>query len=153
MIRLSPMRPADLPQVLAIETSAFPRPWSETSFRSELEAQPHARLEVARLGEGGVVAGYICYWLIHEEVRVLNVAVAEECRRRGVGTALLRGALAAGRRAGAREAVLEVRPSNAAALALYHRLGFAPVGRRRGYYADSGEDALLLALPLGLADG
>jgi ribosomal-protein-alanine N-acetyltransferase len=147
------MTPADLPEVLAIERSAFPTPWSEAAFQAELTGNSFARLLVARLERGGPVVGYVCFWVIFDELRILNVASAVPRRRLGVATALLQAALAAGREARVREATLEVRPSNSAARALYAKLGFAPAGRRRGYYADGGEDALVLALPLADAGG
>lgn len=144
-----PMQAMDLDEVLAIERASFATPWSRESFLAEMEGNRFARLWVSRFGAPpGQVTGYLAAWLIYEELRIQNVAVASSWRRRGIAGELLRHALEAGQAAGCREAVLEVRPLNQAALALYRRFGFQPAGSRAGYYTDTGEDALLLSRPL-----
>lgn len=144
-----PMQATDLDEILAIEVASFTTPWSRASFLAELEGNRFARLWVSRHGgRAGPVTGYLAAWLIYEELRIQNVAVAPAWRRRGVAGELLRHALEAGRAAGCLEAILEVRPRNQAALALYRRSGFQPAGTRAGYYSDTGEDALLLSRTL-----
>ena len=94
--------------------------------------------------EGGVVA-FACAHIVADELMINDLAVDASARRRGIGSGLLRHLIEGARIRGCRRASLEVRPSNAAARALYAALGFEAVGRRPGYYADTGEDALLLA--------
>lgn len=137
----------DLPEVLAIERRSFPTPWTEESFRHEITSNPAAVNRVLR--EAGRVVAYASAYLVEGELQINDVAVLPEARRRGFARRLLADLLERARGRGASVATLEVRPSNAAARALYDALGFALVGRRAGYYAESGEDALLLARPLG----
>jgi len=89
--------------------------------------------------------GYIIYWVVAGEMHLLNLAVHPTHRRRGIARALLTAALEEARSQGADVVWLEVRPSNAAALALYQSFGFEEIGVRPGYYSDNGEDALLYA--------
>ena len=142
------MTDADLPQVLAIERIAFASPWTRQSFLFDLHDNPFARSIVARAGPGGVVIGYGCTWHVHEELRINNIALHPDWRGRSIGRALLRRMLDEGCRAGCRIALLEVRPSNAAALALYESEGFVQIGRRKNYYRAEREDALVLALEM-----
>ena len=148
--RIEPMRAADLEAVLRIERLSFHTPWSLQAFLHELERNRVASLWVVRAnrsgGAGGVapIVGYLCLWAVADEVHVTNLAVDPEWRGEGIGRFLLGTLLARHRAMGARRAFLEVRPGNVEARRLYERLGFREVGRRRGYYVDTGEDALLL---------
>ena len=90
------------------------------------------------------VVGYLCLWAVADEVHVTNLAVDPAWRGEGIGRLLLGTLLVHHRASGARRAFLEVRPGNVEARRLYRGLGFQEVGRRRGYYVDTGEDALLL---------
>ena len=137
----------DVPEVLAIERRSFATPWTEENFRHEVEANPVALNRVLRAD--GAVAGYVSAYLIAGELQINDIAVAPEMRRRGFGRRLLDDVLAIAQERAAVVATLEVRPSNAAARALYAARGFVEAGRRPGYYPESGEDALLLELPLG----
>ena len=140
------MQAADLDQVLVIEEESFTTPWSRDSFLAEMEGNRFARFWVSlSASPARQVTGYLAAWIIYEELRIQNVAVAPARRRQGIAGFLLRHALEAGRAAGCLEAVLEVRPGNRSALALYRRFAFEPAGRRTGYYTDTGEDALLLS--------
>jgi len=89
--------------------------------------------------------GYVIYWILADEMHLLNLAVHPDQRRRGIARSLLTGALDKARTQGAAVVWLEVRPSNAAALSLYHSFGFKEIGIRPGYYTDNGEDALIYA--------
>lgn len=149
-VRIEPMRAADLDAVLGIERASFRTPWSRQAFLHELERNRVAGLWVAR-GERAAeasgaapVVGYLCLWAVADEVHVTNLAVDPAWRDEGIGRFLLGTLLARHRAIGARRAFLEVRPDNVPARRLYERLGFQEVGRRRGYYVDTGEDALLL---------
>ncbi|MFQ5767929.1 MAG: ribosomal protein S18-alanine N-acetyltransferase [Acidobacteriota bacterium] len=139
------MRGFHLSQVLVLEKEAFPHPWSRESFLNEIQAGDHARPYVIRLGER--VAGYLCFWNLHREIRIQKMAVARSCRRRGLGARLLHLALEEGRVSGCRAALLEVREGNLAARALYSGAGFRSIGRRKGYYPPGGEDALVMSRP------
>jgi ribosomal-protein-alanine N-acetyltransferase len=90
------------------------------------------------------VVGYVCLWEVADEMHVTNIAVHPRQRRRGIGRLLLGSILADGRARDVRVVVLEVRPSNTEAIGLYESFGFRVVGRRRGYYYDTGEDALVM---------
>jgi ribosomal-protein-alanine N-acetyltransferase len=144
------MRAADLPAVLEIEQASFETPWTRAAFVHELERNRVAQMWVARGARSGEasetapVVGYVCLWAIADEVHVTNLAVDPAWRGEGVGRLLLGTLLARHRARGARRAFLEVRPGNVEARRLYSGLGFQEVGRRRGYYVDTGEDALLL---------
>jgi ribosomal-protein-alanine N-acetyltransferase len=140
------MRDADVPRVMEIERAAFSHPWSEDLVRRELG---HEFSTVLLAEDGaGTVRGFVISWLVHDELHVLNVAVAPEARRGGVARQLLGVVEAGGREQGARVALLEVRVSNAAAIALYRSLGYRDVAVRPRYYAENGEDALLMDKPL-----
>jgi [ribosomal protein S18]-alanine N-acetyltransferase len=149
-VRIEPMRAADLDEVLQIERVSFRTPWSRQAFLHELERNRVAALWVARDEPPGRVAGsapvvgYLCVWVVADEVHVTNLAVDPARRGEGIGRFLLAMLLAHHRARGARRAFLEVRPGNVEARRLYQGLGFYEVGRRRGYYVDTGEDALLL---------
>jgi ribosomal-protein-alanine N-acetyltransferase len=134
----------DLDAVVTIERASFTDPpWSRDSFLALVDS-PRAYFTVACESPGGGVIGYVVAWFVADEAEIANLAVAPERRGRGVGSRLLDAALAEARVAGARVVHLEVRDSNAAARALYGSRGFSPVGRRRHYYRDPVEDALLL---------
>jgi len=145
-VRIEPMRPADLEAVLQIERASFRTPWSRQAFLHELERNRVAGLWVARGERSGAAAvvGYLCLWAVADEVHVTNLAVHPGWRGQGIGRFLLGTLLAHHHAQGARRAFLEVRPGNVEARRLYEGLGFQEIGRRRGYYVDTGEDALLL---------
>jgi [ribosomal protein S18]-alanine N-acetyltransferase len=145
-IAIERMRSADLEEVLAIERISFSMPWSRGAFLYELEQNRVARCYVVR--EDGRLIGYICLWEVADEVHITNVAVHPDLRRRGVGRSLLSAVLDDARQRKLRLVVLEVRPSNVEALGLYESFGFRVVGRRRGYYYDTGEDALVMEASL-----
>ena len=142
-----PMAVSDLDQVLDIERASFPTPWTRAAFCYEIEQNKVARCTVLR-GRRGIV-GYLCLWEIGHEIHITNLAAHPEWRHRGVARQLLGAALAEGVVRGVTLALLEVRPSNTRALALYESLGFQVIGRRNGYYFDTGEDALVMEARLG----
>jgi ribosomal-protein-alanine N-acetyltransferase len=138
----------DVPGVMEIEQRSFPTPWSESSFRYELLENPYASLFVVRRREPATVVAFACVWVVDQEIKVNNIAVHPDWRRRGVGRRLLRHLIEFGRSLACREMTLEVRPSNEAALALYGEAGFARIGRRKQYYTDTHEDAIIMGLPI-----
>ena len=145
--RLRPMAQADLPAVAALERESYVFPWNDQIFADCLRVGYHC--VVVETSEG--VSGYGVLSMGAGEAHVLNLCISEPCRRRGVGQGLLVALLAHARDRGVRDAFLEVRRTNRAAIALYHRLGFECVGTRRGYYQarEGREDALVYRLELG----
>jgi tRNA threonylcarbamoyl adenosine modification protein TsaD/ribosomal-protein-alanine acetyltransferase len=140
--RLRAMREADLPRVVAIEKVCFPTPWTKGMFVDEL-VQGESRHWVVADSPWGLL-GYGGLMEADDEGHVMNLAVRPDARGRGLGTAMLSWLVVEARRRGLRRLTLEVRPSNAEAIDLYHRAGFHEVGRRPGYYSDSGEDGLIM---------
>jgi [ribosomal protein S18]-alanine N-acetyltransferase len=140
------MRSRDLDEVVAIERASFTLPWSRGAFLYEMEQNRVARCWVMR--DEGRLVGYVCLWEIGDELHVTNIAVHPDSRQRGLGRTLLATVLEDARRERLRIVGLEVRPSNREALSLYESFGFRVVGRRKGYYYDTGEDALVMELRL-----
>jgi len=146
-ILIEPMRREDLPEVMAIEVVSFSVPWTEEMFGNEMAAGTLAGVLVARvpgLGASPSVVGYICVWLVSDELHINNLAVHPRWRKHGIARELLRAALQHGRRGGARAAFLEVRASHVAAQGLYKKFHFEPVGVRRRYYTHPIEDAVVM---------
>jgi ribosomal-protein-alanine N-acetyltransferase len=139
---------ADLDAIVEVEQASFPSPWTRAAFADELD-RPWARLEVLRHVPTGRIVAYCNYWLVADELQILNVAVRPEARRQGHAARLLDHVVAVARETRVRVISLEVRVSNTPAAALYRRLGFREVGVRPKYYANNGEDALLMDLELG----
>ena len=146
-IGLAPMVLDDLDEVLEIERASFPTPWSRGAFRYELTQNRVARSLVLRVERQ--LVGYLCLWEIGHEIHVTNLAVHPSFRRRGAARTLLGHVMEDARRSGAELVFLEVRPTNVEALALYKSFGFSVIGRRKGYYFDTGEDALVMEARLG----
>jgi len=136
------MRGEDLDAVAAIEKATFARPWSRESFRQELERNVAARYLVAE--KAGQVIGYAGAWIILDESHITNIAVTEAERGHGTGRKITAALLQYLSNLGACYATLEVRVSNLRAQGLYKSLGFVSVGKRKRYYEDNDEDALLM---------
>ena len=132
----------DVPQVHAIEQATFPLPWSLADFTYEMTSNPVARYVVAE--QEGVLLGFAGAHIILDEGHITNVAVIKEARGHGLGRLLMDALMQLAANLGARYLTLEVRASNAAALALYQSFGFIKVSVRKKYYEDNGEDALLM---------
>lgn len=141
--RLVPMDKNHLPQVAALERACFSDPWSERLLEQELY-NDLISLVVAE-GEDGTVLGYGAVHAVLDEGCLEKIAVAPSFRRQGVAEELLGAYLRFGKEHLA-FLTLEVRQSNAPAIALYEKLGFAVVGRRKGYYSDTKEDAILMTV-------
>lgn len=137
-----PPRAGDLPAIRAIEEASFSDPWSESFLREEM-ANDVLRLCLVAEGEEGI-CGYIMAWRIADQLHVLNIATAPSFRRRGIGQRLLREAVLRAWSEGMGEVTLEVRRGNRTAIRFYAGLGLTEVGVREGYYADNGEDALIM---------
>lgn len=134
----------DVPAVVDLDQKSFSLPWPERSFRFELTDNPASRCWVAEL-DGRIVA-MIVVWLIVDEAHVATVATHPQYRRQGIGSRLLAHALRQLIQDGARSSFLEVRVSNLAAQEMYRKFGYEVTGRRRRYYRDNDEDAILMNL-------
>lgn len=130
----------DLAAVVAIEQACYPQPWSELQFLQEIN-NPVSLILVAELG--GNIVGFICRWLIVDEMQILNIATAPQAQRKGVAVKLLQAAFDKKTAPVLAAVWLEVRAGNCGAIALYERFGFELSGTRQAYYRD-GEDALLM---------
>lgn len=135
------MTAAHIPALAALERACFSRPWSEQALRDELD-NPTAVFFVA-VGETGDVLGYVGMHHILDEADITNVAVFPAARRQGVGRALIQAVADYALVQALVRVTLEVRASNAAAIALYEGFGFVQDGRRPRFYSDPTEDALL----------
>jgi ribosomal-protein-alanine N-acetyltransferase len=169
---VEPMQLAHVPAIMEIERESFSLPWPEGAYRHELRHNELAHYYVLRPRSAaylivpmpiwqrlwraiwrrpptntGLVLGYGGFWLMYDEAHISTLAIRVAWRRRGLGELLLVALLDEAQRLGASRATLEVRVSNVAAQNLYAKYGFEQAGRRKGYYADNREDALILTTP------
>jgi len=141
-VEIARMRRRHLRGIMAIERQVYPRPWSPSLFIAEMSEPANRTYIVARLGRDIVgYAGMICYG---DEAHVTTIAVDPEHHRKKIGTRLLYELVQSAIDMGARAVSLEVRVSNWGAQRLYGRFGFRPVGVRKNYYQETGEDALVM---------
>ena len=135
---------SDLDATMEIEALSFRTPWSRRSFVSELTENIYAHYLVVEVGDR--IVAYSGMWVIIDEAHITNIAVLPDFRRQGLGERLMKEMMGRAKSRGATKMTLEVRVSNATAQRLYERLGFAARGIRRGYYSDTGEDAIVMWL-------
>ncbi|HEX7982114.1 MAG TPA: ribosomal protein S18-alanine N-acetyltransferase [Duganella sp.] len=143
-LNYEPMREADLADVLTLEESVYPHPWSMSNFVDSLNSNYEAWVLRDQSGE---LLGYFLLMAIVDEAHLLNVAVAARMQGQGLGRVLLNQAVACARGLGMESVLLEVRPSNERALRIYERYGFKQIGRRKGYYPAANqqrEDAIVM---------
>lgn len=152
MYRIEKLQTTHLDQVLQIERVSFPTPWSRQSFLNEIHNNDFAHYFACMTD--GLLVGYAGMWVIIDEAHITNVAVHPEYRGQHLGRLLLAHLMNEAAAQGAGRITLEVRPSNWQAQTLYHRLGFIPVGLRKGYYTDTDEDAIIMwrSLPMSLEE-
>lgn len=147
-VDILPMKQSDIEQVMEIEKSSFPSPWTESMFENELRRPQFCCCLVACLPKdahlAGKLVGYVSLFYIFREGHVTNLAVRPDWRRRGIGERLLFEIVKQAQSRGVERLTLEVRESNTVASELYKKFGFFQAGKRRGYYEDTGEDALIL---------
>jgi len=145
--RYAPMTAIDLDDVVAVEQDIYPFPWTRGNFADSLNAGYSGW--VLRSADGSLQA-YGIVMIAPDEAHLLNLSVARGFQRCGLGWRTLEWMAAAAREHGARTLLLEVRPSNPAALRLYERYGFQRIGVRRGYYPahDGREDAIVMRIAL-----
>ena len=140
-MKIVPMNEGHVAQVAELEKICFSDPWSENSVRSEL-SNPLSVWLVAE--ENGVVRGYVGSQTVLDETDMMNIAVRPDCRRKGIAAALISELVGQLKECGSHILRLEVRESNAPAIALYESLGFAQLGLRKNYYRNPKENALIL---------
>jgi ribosomal-protein-alanine N-acetyltransferase len=133
-----------LDELAAVEARAAQRPWPREVFAEELE---RSFSHVMVLRDERILA-FIVYWIVGDELQVLNLATDPNARRQGHAARLVEHAVAAARRGGCARLLLEVRRSNAPALRLYRKYGFRPIGVRAEYYSAEREDAIVMRLTL-----
>jgi ribosomal-protein-alanine N-acetyltransferase len=147
------MAPNDLAAVMAIEKEAFSNPWSPEMVTKELNQEWSTVLLLEESTPWGwELRAFAIFWIVTDELHVLNVATHVASRRQGYGRRLMFEVLELGRSRHCRIATLEVRRSNAPAIALYQQLGFRIVGMRPSYYSDNREDAAVMIVDLDPAD-
>ena len=134
----------DIPAIVELDQKSFSLPWPERSFRFEIADNPASRCWVTELD--GKVVGMIVVWLIVDEAHVATLATHPDFRRQGIAQRLLSHALRTLIDEGAHSSFLEVRESNVAAQEMYRKFGYEETGRRRRYYKDNDEDAILMNL-------
>lgn len=145
--QIRPAQLADVPELARLEPRCFSDPWSPAGFR-EMLGSPYIFGLMAEL-KSGQLGGYLVARAVDHEGEILNLAVAPERRRSGLGGGLLEAGLVALAGRGVEDVFLEVRASNEAAIAMYLAHGFRPMGRRREYYRKPVEDAMVLRRTLG----
>lgn len=153
-ISVSPMNEHDLLEVVEIEQNSGLSRWGWNAYHAELRSENRNLMWVARFadgmrtGAGHSIAGYVVARLVAGELHINNLAVRQSQRQQGIGTALLTRVLDEAKQAHGFVAFLEVRSHNAAAQSFYQRCGFRVVGRRRDYYPEPREDALIMSLEM-----
>lgn len=153
MVAIREFASTDIAAIMAIEHDAHPAGHWRAEDYLWLTRQPEGIVLVAELTAGAVI-GFVAARAIGKEAEMLNLAVAKDHRRRGIGRSLVEDLHRRLRASGTERVYLEVRPSNLMAQQLYRFLGYAECGRRRGYYASNGEDALVLEIRLhGVREG
>jgi ribosomal-protein-alanine N-acetyltransferase len=147
-LNYEPMQEADLAEVLDLEQTVYPHPWSMANFIDSLASGYQAWVLRDTSGE---LLGYFLLMAIVDEAHLLNVAVSAERQGQGLGRFLLNQAVACARGLGMESVLLEVRPSNTRALEIYQRYGFQTIGKRKGYYPAANqqrEDAIVMRFGL-----
>jgi [ribosomal protein S18]-alanine N-acetyltransferase len=132
----------DIDHVLAIERLSFASPWTRETLASEIAGKEWSRTVVATLDDAP--RGFMIYWMVLNEMHLLNLAVHPDYRRTGIATQLLTHLTEVARVEKILDVFLEVRVSNRGAQFLYRKFGFKPIGIRQQYYSDNGEDAIVM---------
>jgi ribosomal-protein-alanine N-acetyltransferase len=147
-LNYQPMQEEDLDEVVAVEHTVYPHPWTRANFVDSLSQGYEAWVLRSLQGE---LLGYFLVMAIVDEAHLLNVAVSHEWQGQGLGRFLLNQSVALSRGLGMESILLEVRPSNERALEIYQRYGFNEIGRRKGYYPapnQQREDAIVMRFAL-----
>ena len=149
-LAIEPMREQDVPTVQAIERDIFSTPWPRNAYYRELASRNSAHyIVLRRLGDdgepgGGEIVGYAGMWRMYDEAHVTTIGVRHDLQHSGYGRVLFAALVQAAYDMGAKWITLEVRTSNDNAMRMYESFAFKVIGRRRGYYTDNGEDAIVM---------
>ena len=143
-VNIRKMTAEDVSTVVALDQVSFSLPWSERSFRFEVTDNPASRCWVAEVDRQ--IVGMLVAWLFVDEVHIATIATHPDFRRQGIGRKLLSHTLRRALEDGAQSSFLEVRASNVGAQELYRQFGYESTGRRKRYYKDNDEDAILMNL-------
>ncbi|BAT51889.1 ribosomal-protein-alanine acetyltransferase [Nostoc sp. NIES-3756] len=146
-LELKTLTSSDLTAILELDLACFGGLWTMEGYQRELDSPNSDLLGLFSPQSSINLLGMGCFWSILEEAHITIVAVHPQYHRQGLGQALLYFLLKTACDRGLERATLEVRASNLAAISLYQKFGFQTAGRRRGYYQDNGEDAIILWLP------
>lgn len=147
-MHFAPMRVEDLPDVLVIENDVYPYPWTRGNF---LDSMYSGYQNWSVREASGALAGYFLLMMAVDEAHLLNISVRRDLQGYGVGRMQLDKIASLAKEHGMRSVLLEVRPSNQHAFAVYQRYGFVEIGRRKGYYPSTGgsrEDAIVMRFHL-----
>lgn len=139
---IRPMRKEDVEEVLEIEKLSFSTPWSKEAFISEVTKNSCAKYIVAEVDNK--IVGYGGFWVVVDEGHITNIAVHPEYRSKGIGSKIMEGLIDLAKKNGITAMTLEVRESNITAQHLYAKYGFRQLGRRKRYYQDNNEDAIIM---------
>lgn len=139
---LGDMELGHLDEVILIEKLSFKTPWSRDSLEYELKRNKCAKYRV--IIKDGIVIGYGGMWVMLDEAHITNIAIHPEYREQGFGSILLEDMISTAKKNGIRDMTLEVRVNNINAISLYKKFGFNEVAIRKGYYQDTGEDAIIM---------
>ena len=132
----------DIPQVVEVEKSSFPTPWSTDIFYQEIIENQFSHYYVMEYGEK--IIGYVGMWIVIDDAQITTIAISPEYRRKKLGEKLFGFSLQTALAMGAKILSLEVRVSNIPAQKLYRKFGLMPGGIRKNYYTDNGEDAIVM---------
>ena len=141
-LTIEPMREADVPAVQIIERDIFSTPWPRNAYYRELASRNSAHYIVLRKDEE--IVGYAGMWRMYDEAHVTTIGVRHDVQHSGYGRVLFAALVQAAYDMGAKWVTLEVRTSNENAMRMYEAFGFKVIGRRKGYYTDNGEDAIVM---------
>lgn len=143
-IAIRPMVESDLDEVLLIEEAVYTMPWRRSMFQNEIRNNPYSHPFVALDQYTGRMVGYVCFWIVMDELHLLNLSVHSSCQGKGFGKELAGWVLRYGKERGARKASLEVRSSNTRAIELYNKMEFKVMAVRPGYYWEPRENGLIM---------
>ncbi len=144
-LMMRPMNTSDIPAILEIEKVSFAVPWTRGMFEETLASDITISLVTEEVGR---ISGYIIFYDAGPEMHIMNIAVHPRQRRHGLAFGMMSRILAFARDNAIEECFLEVRESNVPARGLYKKLGFRSIGRRKEYYSETREDALVMRLSL-----
>jgi [ribosomal protein S18]-alanine N-acetyltransferase len=143
-IAIRPMVESDLDEVLLIEEAIYTMPWKRSMFQNELRKNPYSHPFVVLDQHKGSMVGYVCFWIVMDELHLLNLSVHPNNQAKGFGKELAGWVIRYGRERGVRKASLEVRGSNTRAIGLYKKMGFKVKAVRPGYYREPRENGLIM---------